>query len=104
MAYSEVKAAKPNPGRVVGTWDGGNESSTAMLVQRGHTVNINMNWTSGTYQIQSSPVGSNQYMPMLYNGAYDIGADAAIGFTAPATCLLRITGATLVGVAVIDRA
>lgn len=104
MAYSEVKAAKPSPGRIVGTWDGGNESSTPMRVKRGQTVNINMDWTSGTYQIQSSPIGGNQYMPMLYNGAYAIGADAAITFTAPAHCLLRITGATLVGVAIIDRA
>lgn len=104
MPYSEVKAVKPSPSRIVGTWDGGNESSTPMLVKRNQTVNINMNWTSGTYQIQSSPVGGNQYMPMLYNAAYDIGADAAIAFTAPSTCLLRITGATLVGVAIIDRA
>lgn len=95
---------KNQTSKLVGVWDGGSESTTVPQVfQTGEKAAIHINWTSGTFAIEISPFGSNSWKPLLYNGAYTIGASAVIAFEAPARCLLRITGATAVGTVTIVR-
>lgn len=94
---------KTQTNKLTAVYDGGNESTTPQYIQSGRTAQIHINWTSGTFAVEVSPVGSNSYMPLLYNAAYTIGADAVITYTAPSNSLLRITGATAVGTVTIVK-
>lgn len=102
MSYSEVRGTrthangtttvKTTTSKIVGTFDATSQNTVPLLLKKNQTAYWNIDITSGTgtFQLQSSPVGSSNWMPTAYNGSNDISADAAGAFNAPADTLFRI--------------
>ena len=94
---------KTQTNKLTAVYDGGNESTTPQYLQSGRTAMVHINWTSGTFTIEMSPVGSNSYKPVYFNGTATIGASASVEVEAPANSLVRVTGATAVGTVTIVK-
>jgi hypothetical protein len=92
-----VVARKINRG---GTWtfetNATNTFTDPILVKGGDSVYWNIEaGINGTYQLQSAPVGTDDWSPTPFNGGLDLTTGGiAVGysgsFTAPADCLFRI--------------
>lgn len=101
MAYSEVVGTgvingsaftRANPTMLIGTFDNSPQETTPIRLRPGEYVMINIDIASGTgtFQIQTSPIGQTTWAPSAYNGSNDISADATVLFVSPADCLLRV--------------
>jgi hypothetical protein len=109
MAYSEqrggytingVTATKNRTSKLIGTWDGGTENSTSIPMRPGDTLFVDVNYSSGTLQLQASPIGQTTWDPVLVNGSSNITSSMGFPYVALADGLLRLK-ATVGAVAVV---